>query len=89
MPIPSGRTPLPSGDGDADAPPSPPFESSPLPGPAVPFGSPNPNALPGNVPGDLPIPPDSVQLRPDRRQRLAADDPPPPLPTALGGLASK
>lgn len=93
MPIPSGRPALPrSGEEDADFPPALPFGSNPLPPietPQLPFGSPTPDALPGNVPGDLPIPPDGAQLRRDRLQRSATDDPPPPLPMALGGLASR
>jgi hypothetical protein len=92
MPIPSGRPRL--GTGEEDYPPTPPFGSSPLqpslpPGPSLPYGSPPPSVLPENVPGDLPIRPSGAQLRRSRVPDSMSDDPPPPLPIALGGLASR
>jgi hypothetical protein len=87
MPIPSGNLPGGAGAEGGDYPPPLPFgtqPASPLQSPSLPFSSPTPNALPSNVPGDLPIPPDRAELRRESLPSAANNDPPPPLPGALG-----
>lgn len=73
--------------------PLPPFGTTPPATenvPLLPFGSPSGGGLPGNVPGDEPIPPELHLYRtPHRVPSPVLSDPPPPLPGSLRGLVSR